>query len=372
MVKKTGQWLLAIAISLVCVEIMLQVAIRLGFADLDLPSYSLAQARPFWQDINADFGVWHPANARYRHSKSCFDLTYASNGFGMRDGPTALRSQRPRVAVIGDSFVEGWGIEDGRRFTDRLNALTGIEHLNFGVAGDFGTTQAYLLYKTLAAKFDHRAVVFTILPENDFLDDEPFPDRLQPGARHRPYLIGSYPDYRLTYPAGRWSAAKQWGWYVKNVLREFWLTFRVADYAVQFVQQRIAYWRKQPVFDPYHSWYFDYSPQELDRLRYAVEQIKAIAGDRPVLIVTIPVAMDFNRVARDRTTPPLTRELRALSARLGITYIDLLERMNPAESSRFFLPCDPHWSEYGHQVAAGIIATWSFYGSSSPRSAYRE
>src|SRR5215472_12688294 len=110
MLKTAGQWLLAIAISLACVEAMLQAAVRLGFADLDLPSYSLKEADPFWQDVNPDFGVWHPANARFRHERSCFDLAYTSNAFGMRDRAATLPASSPRVVVLGDSFVEGWGV----------------------------------------------------------------------------------------------------------------------------------------------------------------------------------------------------------------------------------------------------------------------
>src|SRR5262249_35355428 len=254
MAKKTGQWLLAIVISLVCVEILLQVAVRFGFADADLPSYSVMQAQPFWQDINPDFGVWHPSHAQFRHQRSCYDLIYTSNSYGMRDREVTVDSRSPRVVVLGDSFAEGWGVADGSRFVDRLNSLTGLEHLDFGAAGDFGTTQAYLMYKTLASRFDHSAVIFTILPENDFLDDLPTPDRLRAGARHRPYLIGRYPDYRVEYPAGTWSPDRQWSAEVKNVLYEFWLTFRVGDQAVQLARQMIAFYRKRGSFDPLHSY----------------------------------------------------------------------------------------------------------------------
>lgn len=359
--KKAGQWLLAIAISLVCVEIMLQGAVRLGLADLDLPGYSLKEADPFWQDVNADFGVWHPANARFRHERSCFDLIYTSNAFGMRDAAVTQASSAPRVVVLGDSFVEGWGVADGRRFTDRLNALTGIRHLNFGVAGNFGSTQEYLLYTTLAATFAHSAVILLILPENDFLDDLPSPARLKAAARHRPYLVGDYPDYRLTYPLGPWSPDRQAGWHFKNILREFWLGFRTADYAVTAAQQMIAYWRKKGTFDPLHSYYFDYAPEEFARLRYAVERIKAAAGERPMLIATIPLEMDYRRVAATGMKPPLTRALEELSHKLGITYFDLLDRMNAPDRSDYFLRCDPHWSPRGHAAAAAAVSSWSFY-----------
>jgi lysophospholipase L1-like esterase len=359
--RRLVDWLVAIAISLACVEIALHAAVRLGFSDLDLPGYSLAQAQPFWQDINADFGVWHPANARYRHHKSCFDLTYTSNAHGMRDRDVELASSASRVVVLGDSFVEGWGVADEHRFTERLAALTGVAHLNFGVSGDFGSTQAYLLYKTLASRFDHRAVILAILPQNDFRDDMPLPQRLRRGARHRPYLIGNYPDYALRYPAGGWPPDRQWSWQVKNVLREFWLTFRAADHAVGLGQQAIAFWRKSKMFDPLHSFYFDYAPEQLDRLRYAIERIKAIAGDRAMLIVTIPHDMDYRRAAVAGGTPPLTRALADLARTLGIAYADLLERSNAEEREQYFLSCDPHWSEAGHRLAAEVIAEWSFY-----------
>jgi lysophospholipase L1-like esterase len=359
--RRLVDWLVAIAISLACVEIALHAAVRLGFSDLDLPGYSLAQAQPFWQDINADFGVWHPANARYRHHKSCFDLTYTSNAHGMRDRDVELASSASRVVVLGDSFVEGWGVADEHRFTERLAALTGVAHLNFGVSGDFGSTQAYLLYKTLASRFDHRAVILAILPQNDFRDDMPLPQRLRRGARYRPYLIGNYPDYALRYPAGGRPTDRQWSWQVKNVLREFWLTFRAADHAVGLGQQAIAFWHKSKMFDPLHSFYFDYAPEQLDRLRYAIERIKAIAGDRAMLIVTIPHDMDYRRAAVAGGTPPLTRALADLARTLGIAYADLLERSNAEEREQYFLSCDPHWSEAGHRLAAEVIAEWSFY-----------
>jgi lysophospholipase L1-like esterase len=349
-----------LAVSLVCVEVMLQVAVRSGLASVDLPSYSIAYAKPFWQDINRHFGVWHPAHARYRHQKSCFDLVYASNAHGMRDREVTIASQARRVVVLGDSFAEGWGAAYGRRFTELLHEITGVEHLNFGTSGDFGSTQSWLLYKTLASRFDHRAVMFTILPENDFHDDLPTPDRLREGARHRPYLTGAYPDYQLQYPAGEWSGDKRWGWHLKNVLREFWLTFRVADHGVQLAQRLIAFERKKGSFKPLRSFYFDYTPEDFDRLRYAIEQIKALAGDRPMLIVTIPFETDFPRTAVSPEPPPLRRDLAALADRLGITYVDLLEHMGEGRE-RYFLGCDPHWSEAGHQLVADVIARWSFY-----------
>jgi lysophospholipase L1-like esterase len=134
----------------------------------------------------------------------------------------------------------------------------------------------------------------------------------------------------------------------------------VADHGVQLAQRLIAFERKKGSFKPLRSFYFDYTPEDFDRLRYAIEQIKALAGDRPMLIVTIPFETDFPRTAVSPEPPPLRRDLAALADRLGITYVDLLEHMGEGRE-RYFLGCDPHWSEAGHQLVADVIARWSFY-----------
>lgn len=354
-------WLPSIAISVICVEILLQATVRLGFAPLELPSYSLQETVPFWQDINPDFGVWHLPHARYRHQKSCFDLIYTSNAHGMRDREREMKSSAPRVVMLGDSFVEGWGVTDGQRFTNRLEGATGTPHLNFGVAGDFGAVQEAILYRTLASKFEHDAVILTILPANDFTDDKPWPFRLRKGARYRPYLVGAYPDYKVQYPAGGFVPAQHRGWELKNVLREFWLAYRTFDHLVQFVQQMITFYRRRGDFDPLHSYYFDYTDEEFGRMRYAIEQIKAAAGARPMLVVTIPIGQDYDRAKAEGGTPRLTRDLRWLAQVTGFTYMDLREYMEGDERKRQFLRCDPHWSPTGHAQAASAIGQWDFY-----------
>jgi lysophospholipase L1-like esterase len=357
--RKCGEWLLAIVISLVAVEIALQAAVRLGYFNLSLPSYATEALTPFWQDINENFGVWHQPNARYHHRKSCIDLVYTSNSHGMRDRPVSLSSPSPRVVVLGDSFVEGFGIGDGRRLTDRLEELTGIPHLNFGTSGDFGPTQSYLLYKTLASKFDHEAVIFALFPQNDFLDDLPAPSRLRRGARYRPYLVGDYPDYKLTYPPGGLPPDRQWGERIRSLLLEFSLTARAAEYAITVFQQTTASWFRRGELKKATSFYFDFTSDEYDRLRYSIEKIKEIAGKRPMLVVSIALPHDHRQAEATGELPLLTRKLKALAAQLAIGYIDLIERMDGSRNN--YSSCDFHWSEQGHRLAAEAVATWSFY-----------
>ena len=76
-----------------------------------------------------------------------------------------------------------------------------------------------------------------------------------------------------------------------------------------------------------------------------------------MLIFTIPRPPDYQR-ASIAGTPPLTRELTALASNLGVTYIDLLEATKDADWRKFFLSCDGHWSNDGHQEAAKHLAMW--------------
>ena len=369
MLKKVQEWLLALAVCVVAVEITLQLAVRGGVVHFSLPSYSAANVKPFWQILNRDFGVWHPANGRYQHSKVCFDVTYAANSHGMRDKEVAVASQLPRVVVLGDSFVEGWGVEHGYRFTDRLEQLTGIQHLNFGTSGGFGSTQSYVLYKALASKFDHQAVILSILPDNDFNEDRPPKSSERAAGPYRPFLAGEYPNYELRYAADDY-----WSRWLKQMpiepfLNEFWLTFRARHEIRGLVEDRIDAMLQRS--GDRHSQtkvsgiarYFDYERDEFNRLRFAIERIKAIAGDRPVLVFTIPRARDFWRAAALAEVPPLRREIEELSSRLGITYIDLLEAMQVGDWKRYFFACDGHWSRDGHETAAAILANWRFFRS---------
>src|SRR5262245_54115015 len=136
---------LVTVITLLALEAGTAVGIRTGLISVKPPSYSLDQvrARPFWRDMNPAFGVWHEPNRTYRHRSNCFDVRYRANAYGARDPERTVQSERPRVVVLGDSFVEGFGVNESERMTTLLERDTGIEHLNFGIAGT-GNTQHFL------------------------------------------------------------------------------------------------------------------------------------------------------------------------------------------------------------------------------------
>ena len=365
--KRLRRFLMQALVFVVILELGLQAVVRLGWLEVSLPSYRAANAWSFWVDIDPHFGVWHLPQARYRHSKACFSVPYRANAFGMRDAETSKTHPGKRVVVLGDSFAEGWGVADGKRLSDLLEPSTGIEHLNFGTSGDFDPVQYWQLYRTKAKAFDHDAVLVMLLPNNDFPAGGVTDDRAAT-ARWQPRLTGTYPDYHVTYPPRRFAPEpRDTGRYLVNLPGEFSLAYRTAMFMVAYVSAVRAHNAGEAEAGALQrSRYYNFSRTELDRLRYAVEQIVKEAGERQVLIVTIPRPDDF-AAAQSGRPAPLPEELRRISQAAGADYLDLLPAMNAGRPSRWFLSCDGHWSEAGHAEAERTVrASWPYYGGKLP------
>ena len=183
-----------------CLEVGSCAYIRFVNTSIPLPTYSMVNAESsFWMDIDPHFGVWHDANSTYMHNKQCATVYYTANSQGMRDQERSFKSGKPRIAVLGDSFVEGYIIEDGHRLTDLMEKNFKIEFLNFGTSGGFGTLNEWLQYKHLVRKFDHDAIIIGILPSNDMTDSMKDERNMVNDRYRRPYLEGEYPDYEVLY-----------------------------------------------------------------------------------------------------------------------------------------------------------------------------
>lgn len=336
-----------------------------------VPTYTASNIQSrFWSDINSHFGVWHPSNDSYHHKKACFDVTYLTNSYGMRDDEQAMDGPSARTVVLGDSFVEGFGVAKEDRVTDRLAKALNRPYLNFGTAGNFGPTQYQLLYQHLAGQFNHDAVLVGLLPENDFTDDDMSHGQLNRADRYRPYYVSDGAGgLALTYyqpsleKAQAMQAEKRSLW--KNTLREFTAGYHVWKWVEKrhlkhLFQKPKQHWQRPPsppgmVF----SRFYDYTPADWRRLTTALKAIKTTAGHRPVTVALWPRHLDFARYAQTGFSR-LGQELAAWGQLEGIRVIDLLPPMTKAlkegeTQEVYFHPCDGHWNAYGNKVAADIL-----------------
>ncbi|MEI6516543.1 MAG: hypothetical protein WCO77_11230, partial [bacterium] len=158
--KSLLKLLLRLTISLLLTFILLEAGLAWlcssGKLKIGRPAYCLSNiGSRFWADTNPWFGVWHDPHSSFKHVSPDCNLTYHANSWGMRDRERAKSPKGiKRVAVLGDSFMEGWSVATEDRMSDRLERATGLQHLNFGTSGSFGPTQYLMLYTHLAREFE--------------------------------------------------------------------------------------------------------------------------------------------------------------------------------------------------------------------------
>jgi hypothetical protein len=306
----------------------------------------------FWADINPSFGVWHRPNGRFIHKSGCYTVEYNTNSYGARDIERSVHSSSSRTVMLGDSFVEGVGLPDGKRLSDILERNTGREHLNFGTGGNFGPLQYALLYKTMAVNFNHDLVIVGVLPDNDFHDMSlDYWKAIGEGGRYRPYYAD---DFSIVYGGHFQPNAGEGLWdHAEAVLRAYLASYHVG----QYIYSRL-YWRS---LSPY-SGYNDYTELDLARLKKALLDTKSTAdahGARTAVFL-IPRANDFLRL-HQKGTNRLGPVLERWGEDVGIPVKDLLPDMDARSNGQFlsyFLSCDGHWSARGNVAAAGILEPW--------------
>ncbi len=335
----------------VLAELACLVIVHLKSWPSSRPTYHL-NYNSFWADINPAFGVWHRPNGHFFHQGGCFSVEYTTNSYGARDRERTLHSSQPRTIVLGDSFVEGLGLPDDERLSNILEQDTGREHLNFGTGGDFGPLQYALVYKTMAAKFDHNLVMVEVLPDNDFTDMSlAYWKAHGKGNRYRPYYAD---DYSIIYAGHFDPNAGQGTWdRVEAVLRAYLASYHVG----QYLYSRF-YWRTHGLYSGYN----DYDDVDLTRLKISLEDIKhtADAHGARMAVFLIPAANDFRRL-HETGSNRLGPVLEKWGNESAIPVKDLLPDMDARANGdymSYFLPCNGHWSARGSRVAADILEPW--------------
>lgn len=91
------------------------------------------------------------------HFSGEYNVIVKQNSHGMRDKEYKKKKSRDkyRIAVTGDSFVWGYGVNNDEIFTEVLEKKlgSGFEILNFGVSG-YGTDQELLQFKSKILEFE--------------------------------------------------------------------------------------------------------------------------------------------------------------------------------------------------------------------------
>jgi hypothetical protein len=106
------------------------------------------------------------------HRHHDFAVRYAINESGYRADPAQPRNRCGRlIAVVGDSFTFGLGVNDGETFVSRLNRDGTNTFLNLSIPG-FSTDQQALLLEDELPRVRPDAVWLAVYVGNDLLDNQ--------------------------------------------------------------------------------------------------------------------------------------------------------------------------------------------------------
>jgi len=356
---RKAKWLIFL-ICFMFVEVACRILVFAGLLRHEI--YPTTEAPTYWAYIDPVVGMWHPPDTSAHHVTDCVDKFYTTNSAGARDAERAIESTaKRRVVVLGDSMVEGYGLDRSDRVTDLLEERTGIEHLNFGTGGSFGTVQEWLYYREYASKYDHSEVFVFVLPANDFDDNDvgEFNQKL-----YRPYLRETDGSYEVYYPVEfdeRNMSVRPLSKVIKNTIRNNVYVLNALRLGIDVFKENLTQGKPLETAKEARS-YDNYSQEDLRMMKFALNRISELAGERTVYLFTIPIEADVELVQREGYPAELVEELSAFAnERNNVQYLDLLPyfveyaETNAVGFRDFSLGCDPHWGKLGSEVAAQAV-----------------
>jgi hypothetical protein len=331
---RTPPW---IALLLVCTSLVAGLALCEAFVRVFFPEPILPR---FVRD--GGYGVRdNMPDIRTRHSSpGDYSVAVSTNAHGMRNHRRDYRPGRNtsayRIALLGDSFVFGFGVEDDEvvsaQLEDRLNAggKCRYEVLNFGVAG-FGQAEELIHYRhKVRILFPDAVVLFYF--NNDLGNNEvsglfevDATNRARPTGRV--YLPGVALRKRLyAMPPARWLFEHS----------ELWNLFRNRFALV--IQRQLIHARGMGSFDT--------STEHSVLLTRALvtELVADLRRDGALCVVLVVPTREM------RTNFPFSsQEVRAL----GAQFLDASDLLTTAD----YFARDTHWRPAGHRTMAGALAS---------------
>ncbi|MBI4424069.1 MAG: SGNH/GDSL hydrolase family protein [Elusimicrobia bacterium] len=299
------------------------------------------------------------------------------------------RTGKPRLLVLGDSYVWGFGAEDGELFTDLIEErLAGRQEVvNLGVSG-FGTDQELLLWEEKGGRWRPDHVLLAVDLPTDLTDigatelyGHQKPAFRLAGAGLRLVNSPVRPELAARALEPKVNAAVRDRWYARLARRSAFLSALL--YAASRVDalrpplqaagllppMRAARPMEYPLYQTPHPPLYDPYFALLERLLARLREDTRRHGARlTVMIVPSPVEVYPDQMRRLVAASPLppgrswdpeaaVRRLRELAARAEVPVVDLLPELREAGKTNpsLYFPYNLHWTRFGHRVVAEAL-----------------
>ena len=287
-----------------------------------------------WIEYDEDGIVWHKKNYKTRHVSRCFDVEYETNNVGARDYNDYFKSEKINsIMLIGDSYVEGPGVEIDKTFAKILEREINKKVLNFGNSGTNPKTQLirYLKYNK-DYNFDN--LIYFFLPYNDYSSPNVLNNtkKIEPVNNFDLINFGIL-KYRIVDFLARFTYSYN---FIRSVSYSIDINF---DYGYQNL-----------------SYFYD-NKKNID---YTFDFLEKIISSKKVsaFVVIIPTIYDINNFQKNKINYKefyWYKTLVNLLDKNNSTLIDLMDYIEFDKKALYFHSCDGHWSDYGNSFAANIF-----------------
>ncbi|OMH25696.1 SGNH/GDSL hydrolase family protein [Motiliproteus sp. MSK22-1] len=329
---------------------------------------------PGFLQYHSQFGWVLSKNWQGEHQHHDFKVNYKTNADGYRHIQTPDKSKiSSTVALIGDSFTFGIGVNDPETFTSKLNqADSSREYINLGIPG-YSTDQQYLLlkYRHSRLKADHYILMFYL--GNDFLDNAlSYPLQAE---QAKPYFVlnsnnqlepHNYPVPKAAKPAEEKTKSLSSIAYGNELPTRGVMQQLISSSVILpriFGSPGLTDEQQEEAFNVLNS----RLQQQKDLLKALFKNLKkdAVSKGYKFTVALLPgqsyVASPHSYAA---TFQEFVRKTVAEQAAVNnMDIIDMASRMSELKSAKalkglLFHPNEGHLTTYGHQVVADSIQTY--------------
>ena len=311
------------------------------------------------------WGSWNVPNYEGRIANNCLDVKYKFNSYGARDKERSI-SGKDRTLVFGDSFIEGWGVDQDKILAAQLEKISGKEFINFGNSGSgFAVLNEYILYRDFAGKYEHDSVIVGLTVGNDFADNDLNAWQGLAKIYYRPFfkLSDDKKDVEAIYPAEKVEGKYLLGLEPENKAAHFkvyenWKDFSAFLNLSNFTYSYKLYFSKDSMLAKKFNYNLEFSEDAIAASLLTHNKFAKLIGDKKKYIIVIPTANDvFYYINNGKPKVPKFEEFKKSLSNQGwqvIDTIDIFAKIPQDKISEYFI-CDGHWSAKGDKLVAEYL-----------------
>lgn len=289
---------------------------------------------------------------RQPHSEKPYFVRTNAQGFRSNvDFTHRAKEGELRIAFIGDSFTAGEGVANEKRFSDLVSAAFGAIPYNFALSAS-GVDQQYLIYKDIAAAYDHDVLVLSPHIINIYrnLQSERLSVEGQSGKKlmvPKPYFTlenGVLVRHHNPVPMER-REVDAISYDHKLIRTNERLRSLFHRYVPKPLKERMLRYQFKE-----HQGYESESDPRWQLMKALLKGIIETAGNRPVILAPMP----YHQVYKN---PPYRKRFEDLAAEYpNVTYVDILDKFKTVKNTDDLdFRKDEHYSEYGNEMIAEKI-----------------